>query len=94
MQVKIGFHHRPLPGILKNDPLSLVEAGINPLDLLGPETIAGTTASRLGGTRVELRRIGPGRVAMFGRGLRDGEEIPTGWAPQPTPLNTDPEEEA
>jgi anaerobic selenocysteine-containing dehydrogenase len=68
--------------------------GINPLDLLGPETIAGTTASRLGGTQVELRRVGPGRVAMFGRGLRDGEEIPTGWAPQPAPLNTDPEEEA
>jgi len=54
--------------------------GVNPLDLLGPGTVDGTGVPNLGGTRVRLKRTGRARVALFGRGLRDLEDIPTGWA--------------
>ncbi|MDX1383491.1 MAG: molybdopterin dinucleotide binding domain-containing protein, partial [Thermoanaerobaculia bacterium] len=55
--------------------------GDNPLDLVGDETVAGTAAPALVGAGVTLRRLGPGQVAIYGRGLRDAEHIPTGWAP-------------
>ncbi|MEE2776315.1 MAG: molybdopterin-dependent oxidoreductase [Acidobacteriota bacterium] len=56
------------------------ERGENPLALVGAETVAGTTAAALVGTGVSLRRVGPGDPAIYGRGLRDAEQIPTGWA--------------
>ena len=55
--------------------------GANPMTLLGTETVTGTSEVALSGTDVALRRIGPGEVAVYGRGLRDAEHIPTGWAP-------------
>lgn len=54
--------------------------GINPLDLLGRVKVAGTAATSFGGTKVRVGRLGRGKLAIFGRGLRDAEEIPTGWA--------------
>jgi anaerobic selenocysteine-containing dehydrogenase len=55
--------------------------GRNPLDLVGIASVAGTTAPALSGVRVQARRLGPGRLALFGRGLRQAEHIPVGWAP-------------
>lgn len=55
--------------------------GANALDLLVDADIAGTTAKALISTRVKLRRLGPGRPAIFGRGMRDEELIPSGWKP-------------
>ena len=69
--------------------------GVNPLDLVGPAAVDGTGAPNLGGTRVRLRRTGRSRVALFGRGLRDLEDIPTGWAThEVTPHEAGPEDEA
>ena len=55
--------------------------GVNPLELLGGGLVEGTGALNLGGTRVRIRVLGKGRLAVFGRGLREADEIPTGWAP-------------
>jgi hypothetical protein len=55
--------------------------GANPLDLIGAEDVEGTTAPALNGQRVRLRRTGTAKVAIYGRGLRQAEHIPTGWAP-------------
>jgi len=64
--------------------------GINPLDLVGDERVTGCDEPCLGSIRVGLSRVGPGQAAIFGRGLRDAERIPTGWAPH----IVTPEEEA
>jgi anaerobic selenocysteine-containing dehydrogenase len=55
--------------------------GANPLDLIGVDDVEGTTAPALSGGRVKVRRTGEAKVAIYGRGLRQAEEIPTGWAP-------------
>jgi anaerobic selenocysteine-containing dehydrogenase len=54
--------------------------GANPLDLIGVENVEGTTAPVLS-ANVEARRVGRSKVAIYGRGLRQAEHIPTGWAP-------------
>jgi anaerobic selenocysteine-containing dehydrogenase len=55
--------------------------GHNALDLVGPESVEGCSEPALTGGRVKLRRLGVADIAIFGRGLRDAEHIPTGWAP-------------
>jgi anaerobic selenocysteine-containing dehydrogenase len=55
--------------------------GDNPLDLIGADSVDGTTAPALCGTPVTVQRTGEAKVAIYGRGLRQAEEIPTGWAP-------------
>jgi hypothetical protein len=55
--------------------------GANPLDLVGVATVEGTTAPALSGGRARIRRTGAARVAIYGRGLREAEHIPVGWAP-------------
>jgi anaerobic selenocysteine-containing dehydrogenase len=55
--------------------------GSNPLDLIGASDVEGTTAPALSGARVRARRLGKAALALYGRGLRQAEHIPTGWAP-------------
>jgi len=55
--------------------------GSNPLDLIGTDNVEGTTAPVLSGVGVEARRAGKAKLAIYGRGLRQAEHIPTGWAP-------------
>ena len=55
--------------------------GANPLDLVGVETVGGTTAPALSGRPARVRRAGAARLAIYGRGLREAEHIPVGWAP-------------
>jgi len=54
--------------------------GANPLDLVGVATVEGTAAPALSGQRARIRRSGATRLAVFGRGLREAEHIPIGWA--------------
>ena len=59
--------------------------GANPLDLVGRLQVDLASAPAWAATRVRVERIGPGRVARFGRSYADrgeGENIPVGWAPQ------------
>lgn len=58
--------------------------GDNSLDLLGADLVAETSEPVLNGLAVTMRKVGRREVALFGRGLRDAEEIPTGWAPMET----------
>jgi anaerobic selenocysteine-containing dehydrogenase len=61
------------------------DRGANPLDLVGTDNVEGTTAPALSGSRVEVRRTGVAKLALYGRGLRQAEHIPTGWAPMEKP---------
>ena len=54
--------------------------GANPLDLIGSDSVEGTTSPMLSG-RVRVLRTGTAKLALYGRGLRQAEHIPTGWAP-------------
>ncbi|HEX2465864.1 MAG TPA: molybdopterin dinucleotide binding domain-containing protein [Thermoanaerobaculia bacterium] len=54
--------------------------GSNPLDLIGADNVEGTTSPVLSG-RVRISRTGKAKLALYGRGLREAEHIPTGWAP-------------
>jgi hypothetical protein len=59
--------------------------GANPMDLLGSLEVEGTRSPAWAATRVRLQRLGPGRLARFGRSYEqrgEGEAIPVGWAPQ------------
>jgi len=59
--------------------------GANPMDLLGSLEVEGTRSPAWAATRVRLERLGPGRLARFGRSYEqrgEGEAIPVGWAPQ------------
>lgn len=61
--------------------------GASPLDLVGRLQVDGASAPAWAATRVRIERIGPGRLARFGRGYGEGgegEQIPVGWAPQDT----------
>ena len=48
--------------------------GASPMDLLGGLSVKGTSAPAWAATRVRLKRIGKGSVALFGPGLRVHEE--------------------
>lgn len=48
--------------------------GSNPMDLLGGLSVKGTGAPAWAATRVRLKRIGKGSVALFGPGLRVHED--------------------
>jgi anaerobic selenocysteine-containing dehydrogenase len=61
------------------------DRGANPLDLVGADNVEGTTAPALSGSRIEVRRAGVAKLALYGRGLRHAEHIPTGWAPMEKP---------
>jgi hypothetical protein len=55
------------------------------MDLLGSLKVEGTRSPAWAATRVRLERVGPGRLARFGRSYEqrgEGEAIPVGWAPQ------------
>ena len=54
--------------------------GSNPLDLIGADSVEGTTSPLLSG-QVRVVRTGKAKLALYGRGLRQAEHIPTGWAP-------------
>jgi anaerobic selenocysteine-containing dehydrogenase len=54
--------------------------GSNPPDLIGADSVEGTTSPVLSG-RVRVLRTGKAKLALYGRGLRQAEHIPTGWAP-------------
>ncbi len=61
--------------------------GANPLDLVEPTQVSGTSAPAWAATRVRLERLGSGRLTRFGRSYTEqgeGENIPVGWAPQDT----------
>ena len=61
--------------------------GANPLDLVEPTRVSGTSAPAWAATRVRLERLGSGRLTRFGRSYTErgeGENIPVGWAPQDT----------
>ncbi len=64
--------------------------GRNPLDLIGSDSVEGTTAPALSGARVRARRTGSAKLALYGRGLRQAEQIPTGWAAPPAPTGDGP----
>ncbi len=49
--------------------------GVNPLDLVGPIRVDGTSAPAWAATRVRVERLGPGEMARFGAGY-SGEEAP------------------
>jgi anaerobic selenocysteine-containing dehydrogenase len=61
------------------------DRGANPLDLVGTDNVEGTAAPAVSGSRVEVRRLGAAKLALYGRGLRQAEHIPTGWAPMEKP---------
>jgi anaerobic selenocysteine-containing dehydrogenase len=45
--------------------------GANPLDVVGPALVDGTSAPALASTRVRIERVGPGELVRFGRGYTD-----------------------
>jgi anaerobic selenocysteine-containing dehydrogenase len=62
--------------------------GANVMNLIGSEQVDGTSASAWAATRVQVERIGEGRLVRFGRAHEEmggeGEVIPAGWAPHDT----------
>jgi hypothetical protein len=52
------------------------------LDLIGEERVEGVGAPAVGSVVVRLERIEGPPVAVYGRGLRQAEEIPRGWRAQ------------
>ena len=50
--------------------------GVNPLELIGDLKVEGTHASAWAATRVHIERLGAGQLALFGRGLRQVEDLP------------------
>ncbi len=59
--------------------------GVNPMTLVaGDLLVAGTESPVLQATRVRVERMGPAGArgaVIYGRGLRQAEHIPFGWAP-------------
>jgi hypothetical protein len=75
VSVPLGFGHRG------RGPSRYAAASraSNAFDLIGEERVEGVGSPALAAVRVHLMRIDGPPVPIYGRGLRQAEEIPRGW---------------